>query len=96
MTDTFDIAREETATAGRYVIYLPGGLEAEMTFQKAGDVMIVDHTYTPPEFRGRDIAAKLMHRLIADARAEGTRIRPVCSYVVAQFQRHREWDDLLA
>ncbi len=38
----------------------------------------------------------MMERSIADARAEGTRIRPECSYAVAQFKRHPDWSDLLA
>jgi predicted GNAT family acetyltransferase len=59
-------------------------------------VLAVDHTFTPPELRGRNIAAQLMHALIEDARADGSKIRPNCSYVVAQFRRHPEWADLLA
>ena len=44
----------------------------------------------------RNIAQQLMDRLIADARTEGTRIVPLCSYAVAQFRSHPEWADLLA
>ena len=68
-----------------------------MTFRKIGaDVIAIDHTYTPPQFRGRNIAAKLMERGIADARRDGIKIRPECSYAVVQFQRHKDWADLLA
>jgi predicted GNAT family acetyltransferase len=95
--DDLSVEREDSPGHGRYVIYLPGDLEAEMTFRKLGDgVIVIDHTYTPPEFRGRNIAAKLMDRTIADARRDKVRIRPVCSYAVAQFRRHPEWADLLA
>ena len=38
----------------------------------------------------------LMERTVADARRDGIKIRPVCSYAVLQFRRHREWEDLLA
>lgn len=91
------IEREDAPGHGRYVIRLPGDLEAEMTFRKIGtDTIAVDHTYTPPEFRGQNIAFRLMERCIEDARREGTKVRPECSYAVVQFRRHREWDDLLA
>jgi len=97
MDDQFTVEREDSTGHGRYVIHLPGELEAEMTFRKLGsDAIAIDHTYTPPEFRGQNIAALLMNRSIADARRDGVKIRPVCSYAVAQFRRHPEWADLLA
>lgn len=98
MTDTdFVITREDGPTRGRYLIRLAPGYEAEMTFRKAPDGTItIDHTGVPPEYQGRGIAAKLVNRAIADAREQGFRITPVCSYVVAQFRRHPEWANLRA
>ncbi|MBI4923833.1 MAG: N-acetyltransferase [Devosia nanyangense] len=97
MIDDYAIEREDRPGHGRYVIRLPGGLEAEMTFRKIGATVIaIDHTYTPPEFRGRDIAFRLIERGIADARRDGIKIKPECSYAVAQFRRHPDWADLLA
>jgi predicted GNAT family acetyltransferase len=97
MTDDFTVEREDGAGHGRYVIRLAGGLEAEMTYRRIGSgVIVIDHTYTPPEYRGQNVAFRLIDRAIADARADGTRIKPVCSYAVAQFRRHPEWADLLA
>lgn len=89
------VQREDSATSGRYVIELAPGVEAEMTFRKAANGTItVDHTGVPPEYEGRGIAAKLVNKAVADARAQGFKISPVCSYVVAQFKRHPEWADL--
>ncbi|MEO6012842.1 MAG: GNAT family N-acetyltransferase [Devosia sp.] len=96
MSDEFTVEREDAPGHGRYVIHLPGGLEAEMTYRKIGTTAIaVDHTYTPPEFRGNNIALRLMERTIADARRDGIKIKPECSYAVAQFRRHPDWADLL-
>ncbi len=68
-----------------------------MTFRNVdGSEIAIDHTFTPPTFRGRDVASRLMERRIADARREGRRIRPVCSYAAAQFRRHPDWADVLA
>ena len=98
MTDTeYTIIREDGATRGRYVIHLAPGYEAEMTFHKdANGTITIDHTLVPPEYEGRGIAARLVNRAIADAREQGFKIIPVCSYVVAQFRRHPEWADLRA
>ncbi len=99
MSDTQDltIEREDGPGHGRYVIHLPDGLEAEMTFRKFGaDKISIDHTYTPPEHRGQNIAAQLMQRAIDDARRDNIKIEPLCSYAIVQFKRHKEWADLLA
>lgn len=95
--DSIEVRREEASGRGRYVIDLAPGVEAEMTYRKDGaGPMVIDHTGVPPAFEGRGIASRLVNAAIADARAEGFTIRPVCSYVVAQFRRHPEWADLLA
>lgn len=98
MTDTeLTVLREDGETRGRYVIHLGPGFEAEMTFRKAPDGTItIDHTGVPSAYEGRGIASRLVHKAIADAREQGFKIVPVCSYVVAQFRRHPEWADLRA
>jgi predicted GNAT family acetyltransferase len=42
------------------------------------------------------VAQLLVEALIADAREQGFRIVPQCSYVAAQFRRHPDWADWLA
>ena len=91
------VEREEDLNRGRYFIKLSPDAEAEMTFRKAdNNTIVVDHTGVPPAFEGRGIAAKLVNKMIEDARKDGFKINPVCSYVVAQFRRHPEWADLHA
>ena len=93
----YTVIREDHAGHGRYVIDLGQGAEAEMTFRKdANGTITIDHTGVPPAFEGRGIASRLVNKAIADARAEGFKITPLCSYVVAQFRRHPEWADLRA
>ncbi len=91
----FTIEREEDASGGRYVIRDAAG-ESEMTYSLAGGTMVVGHTYVPPRLRGKGLAEALVKRGIEDARAEGRRIMPLCSYVRTEFRRHPEWSDLLA
>lgn len=97
MIEEYPVEREEDEFGGRYVIRLAPGDEAEMTFRKSGaNTLVIDHTGVPPAYRGRGIAELLVRRMIADARADDSRIMPLCSYVIAQFRRHPEWSDLLA
>jgi predicted GNAT family acetyltransferase len=90
-----DITFEETASRGRYS-YRFGGEEAELTFSKAGEALvIIDHTGVPSAFRGKGIAEALVVRAVEDARAAGRKVLPLCSYAAAQFRRHPDWRDVL-
>ena len=90
------VEREDSESHGRYVIKLSPTDEAEMTYRKKDGTMVIDHTGVPTAFGGRGIAARLVQQAIDDARAQGFKITPLCSYVVAQFKRHPEWADLRA
>jgi uncharacterized protein len=91
------ITRHDQGARGEYHAAVPGS-EAigRLTYQRRGDVLIADHTLVPPEIGGRGVAARLVEALIADARKEGNKIVPQCSYVEALFRRHPEWADLRA
>lgn len=85
---------DRDARGGRYWMAF-GDEEAEMTYRLINGAMVIDHTFSPPKARGTGVAARMVKQAVEDARAEGLKIRPVCSYAVAQFQRHPEWSDLL-
>jgi uncharacterized protein len=90
-----DIALTETGSRGRYS-YRVDGQEAELTYSKAGEgLIIIDHTGVPPAFRGQGVAEALVTRAVMDARAAGKRVLPLCSYAAAQFRRHPDWADVL-
>ena len=91
------ISLEETPRGGRWVGRTGEGPESEMTFSFRKDgALIIDHTGVPPALEGRGIAAALMSHALGYAREHGLKIEPRCSYVVAAFQRHPEWSDVLA
>jgi uncharacterized protein len=97
MIEEFTVQHEDGPARGRYVIRLPDGLEAELTYGKRDETTIIaDHTFVPPSFRGHGLAEKLVNTLVADTRRLGLKIEPLCSYVAAQFRRHPEWAALRA
>ncbi|MDE3123518.1 MAG: N-acetyltransferase [Paracoccaceae bacterium] len=88
------IARETTGSKGRYVLRR-GTEEAELTFSIASPTLIIaDHTSVPDRFRGTGAGRALVERLVADARAEGVKIVPLCPFVNATRLRHPEWADV--
>ena len=93
--ETLPIEREEGGSKGRYVVRLEGA-EAEMTYSRAGEAMIIiDHTGVPDALRGRSVGQALVRRAVEDARAEGRSIIPLCPFAKAQISRHPEWQDVL-
>jgi predicted GNAT family acetyltransferase len=72
------------------------GVEAEMTYSRAGDgLIIIDHTEIPVALRGRKVGERLVRQAIDDARREKVAIVPLCPFAKAQFDRHPEWRDVL-
>lgn len=57
--------------------------------------MIFTHTFVPPELRGLGVAEKLVRAALADARSNGLKVVPACSYVAKFIERNAEYRDLL-
>lgn len=62
----------------------------------ASDVRAATHTIVPSEIGGRGVAAMLVDRLVSDAREQGFKIDPQCSYVARKFDDNPDWSDLRA
>ncbi|MAM62777.1 GNAT family N-acetyltransferase [Maritimibacter sp. UBA3975] len=92
---SLDITREDGDTKGRFVTVVDGH-EAELTFSRMSEhAIIADHTGVPEELKGQGVGRALVEALIADARAGGYKIVPLCPFVRAQYARHPEWSDVM-
>ncbi|GAB5349599.1 GNAT family N-acetyltransferase [Alteriqipengyuania sp. 357] len=91
------ITRVENDSKGLYVAHVDGVDEVgELTFSRASPTLvIVDHTGVPDSLRGKGIGSALAERVVADARAEGFRIVPLCPFFKAQAMRHPDWADVV-
>ncbi|MEC7764476.1 MAG: GNAT family N-acetyltransferase [Pseudomonadota bacterium] len=90
-----DVTKETGETKGRFVAVVDGH-EAELTYSRASDTLIIaDHTGVPEELKGKGVGQALVEALIADARENGYRIIPLCPFVKAQYARHPEWSDVM-
>jgi predicted GNAT family acetyltransferase len=90
-----DITLEDGGSKGRYV-YRLGADEAVLSFTKVGESrIIIDHTEVPSAFRGQGVGPLLVARAVADTRAAGKAILPLCPFAASQFRRHPEWEDVL-
>jgi predicted GNAT family acetyltransferase len=91
-----DVLREVEGARGRYVVRRDGH-EAELTYSVASPRLIIaDHTGVPDAFRGQGVGNALVERLVADARAEGVKIVPLCPFVNRWRARHPDWADVFS
>jgi hypothetical protein len=80
----------------RYEGRLAGQLTSVVDFRRRGEVVVVTHTGTEPQWRGRGLAGEITRLALADIRSQGLRVQPVCPYTAAYLDSHPEVADLRA
>lgn len=82
------------ADADRFLT-VADGHEAELVYRCDAGVLELLHTGVPAAIAGRGVAGDLVKAALDYARAEGLRVRPICSYAAAYVARRPEYADLL-
>jgi predicted GNAT family acetyltransferase len=72
------------------------GHTAFVNYRRAGDVMLFTHTETPPQLRERGIGSRVVLGALDEVRAQGLKVRPLCSFVRFVIGRHPDYADLVA
>jgi uncharacterized protein len=83
MTDS-QIAITENPEARRYEAHVDGALAGFADYRDAEAVRSFVHTEIDPSFGGRGIGSRLVDEALRSTIAQGRRIRPLCSFVVAR------------
>ncbi|OLF77852.1 acetyltransferase [Maricaulis sp. W15] len=94
---TIRFSHEESGSKGRYVAHVEGQADSgEMTYSRlSANRIIVDHTGVPDSLRGMGVGSALAHHIVAEARAKGFTIVPLCPFLKAQADRHPDWADVI-
>lgn len=69
-----------------------GKLIAEVTFPTSRGVSTINHTFVDASLRGQGVAGELVKLAADKILSEGNKIVPTCSYAVAWFRRHPEYE----
>ena len=71
------------------------GTVAFANYRLAPGAVIITHTETPRNLRGRGIASELVQGALQLIRADGLKVVAGCGFVVDYLRKHPEYEDLV-
>jgi uncharacterized protein len=71
------------------------GQTAFADYFRQPELLVIRYVESPVALRGKGTAGRLMEGVLAQARAEGLKVHPVCGYARAYIARHKQHHDLL-
>jgi predicted GNAT family acetyltransferase len=87
------IVRDNKAQS-RFELDVEGGT-AFANYRLTPSAVIITHTETPRELRGRGIASQLVEGALALIRADGHKVIAGCGFVVDYLNKHPEYADMV-
>jgi len=91
---------EETQFANRperhrYELSIGGKTAGHIDYRMGDGHVDMLHTEVEPEYEGQGLASKLARSALDDARSQGLKVIPSCSYIAEYVRRHPEYEDIL-
>lgn len=84
------MATEIVRHPDRYALVVDGDEVGELDYHDRPGTRVMPHVGVRPSHRNRGLAEQLTRHALAEARAEGLAVDPVCPYVAALLRRHPE------
>jgi predicted GNAT family acetyltransferase len=85
----------DNPTELRYEILDGDELLGLIRYVKEPGAVVLVHTEVEPKAEGHGVGTRLVEGTLADMRARGLKLVPVCPFVRAYLEQHPEWDDLV-
>jgi predicted GNAT family acetyltransferase len=85
----------DAADARRYELKLQGEVAGFIDYRDRGAVRELVHTEVKPEHEGRGLGQQLARFALDDARRQGRKVVPACSFIAAYVKRHPDTADLV-
>ncbi|MBS0566067.1 MAG: N-acetyltransferase [Proteobacteria bacterium] len=71
------------------------GFTAHVDYVRTPGTIRFIHTIVPEQLGGRGIGSKLAQHVLDEARRNGEKAIPQCSFIAAYITKHREYQDLV-
>ena len=90
------INHKESDSKGKFYMEDETGITSELFYSKPEKgVLIIVHTETRIEFKGKGLASKLLKKSVEYARENNFKIIPGCSFAISQFETNKDYKDVL-
>lgn len=90
-----DIKLEESGTKGMFYIEKDGQRAGQLTFSKAGERIIIDHTEVSDALKGQNAGKQLVAAAVKHARENHLKVIPLCPFAKSVFDRVKDYQDVL-
>jgi uncharacterized protein len=90
-----DVTLRDDPERGRFELLVGGELAGVADYHEQPGLVTILHTEIDPAFEGRGLGSAFVAAMLDDVRAREARVLPVCPFVKAYLQRHRELADLV-
>ena len=90
-----EVVVRDSPEQNRYEAFVGGALAGFAEYHVQPGLITVLHTETDPAFEGRGVGSELVREMLEDIRRRDARVLPVCPFVRAFLERHREYADLV-
>jgi len=87
---------QDATQARRYELKLQGQVAGFIDYRDRGQVRELVHTEVRPEHEGQGLGQALARFALDDARRQGRKVVPACSFIAAYVERHPDTADLVA
>jgi predicted GNAT family acetyltransferase len=85
----------DNAAELRYELLVDGEVAGFIAYRNRPGAVALIHTDIEPRFEGRGLGTRLVEGALADIRARGLRLVPICPFVRSYLDRHPEHNDLV-
>ena len=91
-----EIKHKENHSRGIFYTEDEKGIIGELTYNKEGSILTIDHTEVRREREGEGIASKLLERSVQFARENNYKINPLCPFAEVKFDEIDAYSDVRA
>lgn len=90
-----DVTVRRNTELNRYELTIDGQLASYADYVDDGSLVVLPHTVTLPEFRGRGLAARLVRATLDDLRRMARDVEPSCWFVAEFIDLHPEYAQMV-
>ena len=91
-----DIKHIELSGKGAFVIKRDHERIAELTYEREGDTINIDHTEVDQSLRGQGVGEQLVEEAVKFARENDMKITATCPYASKKLSRNSEYSDVFS